>query len=50
MLRLIGVLFIAVVAQFVVHDWMQFSKNSGEHAVQAWKNELGRLAEKARRE
>jgi hypothetical protein len=50
MLRLIGVLFIAVLAQFAVHGWMQLSKSSGDHAIQAWKNELGRLAEKAGRE
>jgi hypothetical protein len=50
MMRLIGVLFIAILAQFLVHGWMRFSQSSGDHAVQAWKNELDRLAEKARRE
>jgi hypothetical protein len=50
MLRLIGVLFIAVLAQFIVHGWMQFSKSSGEHAIQAWKAELHAIAEKNNRE
>lgn len=50
MFRLIGVLFIAILAQFLVHGWTQVSKSSGDYAIQAWKNELDRLAEKARRE
>jgi hypothetical protein len=50
MMRLIGVLFIAILAQFIVHGWMQFSKSSGDHAVQAWKDEIDRLARKANRE
>jgi hypothetical protein len=44
MLRLIGVLFLAVVAQFIVHGWSQFVAASGEYAVQSWKNDLARLA------
>ena len=50
MLRLIGVLFLAVVAQFIVHGWSQFVAASGEYAVQSWKNDLARLAEIANRE
>jgi uncharacterized membrane protein YphA (DoxX/SURF4 family) len=50
MMRLIVVLLIAILAQFVVHGWMHFSKSSGERAVQAWKDELERLSRKASRE
>jgi hypothetical protein len=50
MMRLIGVLFIAILAQFIVHGWMRFSQSSGDHAVQAWKDEIDRLARKASRE
>jgi hypothetical protein len=50
MLRLIGVFFIAVIAQFAVYGWNQFVAASGEHAVQSWKNELDAIAEKASRE
>ena len=44
MIRMIGVLFLAVVAQFIVHGWSQFVAASGEYAVQSWKNDLARLA------
>jgi hypothetical protein len=47
MMRLIGVLFIAILAQFAVHGWHRFAASSGDYAVQAWKNELDRLAQKA---
>lgn len=50
MMRLIGVLFIAVIAQFAVHGWNKFVAASGEHAVQAWRAEISRLAENARHE
>jgi hypothetical protein len=50
MLRLIGVLFLAIVAQFIVHGWSEFAAASGDHAVQSWKNDLARLAEIANRE
>jgi hypothetical protein len=50
MMRLIGVLFIAILAQFIVHGWYRFAASSGDHAVEAWKNELDAIAEKTNRE
>lgn len=50
MIRLIGVLFLAVVAQFIVHGWSQFVAASGDYAVQSWKSDLERLAGNASHE
>ncbi len=50
MMRMIGVFFLAVVAQFIVHGWSQFVAASGDYAIQAWKSDLERLAGNATHE
>lgn len=46
MLRLIGVLFIALLAQFLVHGWLRASSGLGQGSVDSWRESLNAEIEK----
>lgn len=49
MVRLIGVFFVAVLAQFVVHGWLWLATGMSEHSMQQWREDIDRLALEAKR-
>jgi hypothetical protein len=46
MLRLIGVIFLVVVAQFLVHGWVRLSEGLGTASIDAWKQSLDSAIER----